>query len=137
GGETGVDMRQRGIVATIVVLVAMFAGGGTSGELAAPRATASPRPGFAAGVATAAAPGAVAAADPATPTFYFHGTAADQSTKAVGPPFTATLNKTAPTGTVAVQQTTTTGAANAHAPGNFLGNFWDSSHPSVVGTYDA
>src|SRR3954470_16320740 len=57
------------------------------------------------------------------PTFYFHGTAADQANKATVPGGTATFAPSAPTGSVPVSQTTTP-LANRDFVGNQLSAYW-------------
>src|SRR3954463_2714617 len=57
------------------------------------------------------------------PTFYFHGTAADQANKATVPGGTATFDPSAPTGSVPVTQTTTP-LANRDFVGNQLSAYW-------------
>src|SRR3954469_17050984 len=113
GGKAGATMRGRAAVLGIIALVAAATGTGVTSEFAAPPQAPKARAqaaGFAAGVSTALPADATT---PATPSFWFHGTQQDQANNTVGPPYTATFDEHAPTGTTAVQQTTTVGSANS------------------------
>src|SRR4051812_35709409 len=123
GGSEGDCMRHRWIVATLVLLTSMLAGGGnTVIDTASPPIGRQPgAPAFAAGAMPAAAP----AVDPANPkNFFFHGTPpSDDPSKFTGPPYTATFDDQAPDGTQGTSQTMTA-FADPEFAGSAYANFW-------------